>query len=40
MRCHEARKFLGPYLDSELDTRTSQEIELHLESCPQCVTIP
>jgi anti-sigma factor RsiW len=36
MRCHEARKFLGAYLDSELDARTSQEIELHLESCPEC----
>ncbi len=36
MRCHEARKFLGPYLDSELDAKTSLEIEQHLETCREC----
>src|SRR5205823_3674481 len=39
MRCHEARKFLGPYLDSELDAKTSLEIEQHLEACPDCARV-
>jgi anti-sigma factor RsiW len=39
MRCHEARQFLGPYLDSELDAKTTQEIETHLESCPDCARV-
>jgi len=36
MKCAEARKFLRLYLDSERDTKTSLEIEQHLESCPEC----
>ncbi len=36
MRCEEARRFLGPYLDSELDPTTSFEIARHLESCAAC----
>jgi anti-sigma factor RsiW len=39
MRCHEVRKFWGPYLDSELDARTSFEIEQHLEACPDCARV-
>ncbi len=29
----------GPYLDSELDARTSLEIEQHLKSCPECARL-
>ena len=36
MRCHEARNLIGPYLDSELDAKTSCEIVQHLESCAEC----
>jgi anti-sigma factor RsiW len=36
MNCPEARKLLRLYLDSELDAKATQEIELHLESCVEC----
>ncbi|MEW6307190.1 MAG: anti-sigma factor [Verrucomicrobiota bacterium] len=36
MRCHEARGMCGPYLDSELDVKSSFEVEQHLEHCPDC----
>ena len=36
MKCEEARRYLGPYLDSELDPKTSYEIARHLENCPSC----
>lgn len=39
MRCHEVRNLFGPYLDSELDARTSLEIEQHLESCADCACV-
>jgi anti-sigma factor RsiW len=39
MRCHEARQFLGAYLDSELDAKTTQEIESHLENCRDCAAV-
>lgn len=39
MRCHEVRRFIGPYLDSELDAKTSLEIEQHLESCGECARV-
>lgn len=39
MRCHEARELCGPYLDSELDARTSLEIEHHLEHCAECARV-
>lgn len=39
MRCHEVRQFLGPYLDSELDAKTSLEIQQHLEACPDCARV-
>lgn len=36
MRCEDARRFLGPYLDSELDPKTNLEIARHLEGCDGC----
>lgn len=36
MRCHEVRALCGAYLDSELDTKTSIEIEQHLGNCAKC----
>ncbi len=39
MRCHEVRNLFGPYLDSELDAKTSYEIEQHLEMCPDCARV-
>ena len=39
MRCDEVQTLHGPYLDSELDTRTSLEIEQHLKGCPNCARL-
>lgn len=36
MRCDEVRRYLGPYLDSELDAKTSFEMARHLEACEEC----
>jgi anti-sigma factor RsiW len=36
MRCEEASRYLSPYLDSELDPKTSFEISGHLEHCESC----
>jgi anti-sigma factor RsiW len=36
MKCAEARKFVRLYLDSELDSKDSFEVEQHLESCAEC----
>jgi anti-sigma factor RsiW len=36
MKCAEVRKFVRLYLDSELDTEHSFEVERHLESCVEC----
>jgi anti-sigma factor RsiW len=36
MKCAEVRKFIRLYLDSELDTEHSFEVERHLESCAEC----
>jgi anti-sigma factor RsiW len=36
MKCAEVRQLVSPYLDSELDAKTSLEVERHLESCPEC----
>jgi anti-sigma factor RsiW len=36
MRCAEARNLLSLYLDSELDSKDSFEVEQHLESCAEC----
>jgi anti-sigma factor RsiW len=39
MKCDEAQTLYGPYLDSELDARTSLEIEQHLKACPACARL-
>jgi anti-sigma factor RsiW len=39
MRCDELRPLHGLYLDSELDARTTLEIEQHLKSCPECARL-
>ncbi|MHB8522081.1 MAG: anti-sigma factor family protein [Limisphaerales bacterium] len=39
MNCHEIRNLVLAYLDSELDTKTSQEIQLHLQSCGECAQL-
>ena len=39
MKCDELQPLQGPYLDSELDARTSLEIEQHLKACPNCARL-
>lgn len=34
--CRDVEALLGPYLDSELDAKTSLEVSLHLKACPAC----
>jgi len=36
MKCHQIQSLAGPYLDSELDVRTTGEIQHHLAACPDC----
>ncbi len=36
MKCGEVRKLARLYLDSELDSMTTLEVEQHLESCDEC----
>jgi anti-sigma factor RsiW len=36
MTCNEIRNLVLAYLGSELDARTTQEIELHLQACSEC----
>lgn len=36
MSCDETQALIGPYLDSELDVRTTGEIQQHLGACPAC----
>ena len=36
MKCVEVVQFVGPYLDSELDTTTTFQIQAHLAKCPSC----
>lgn len=36
MKCHETRQLFFLYHDSELDPRTVQEVNLHLETCSDC----
>src|SRR6059036_2268520 len=38
MSCEEVRRYVSPYLDSELDGKTSFEIVRHLELCAECST--
>ncbi len=39
MKCNEIRNLVLAYLDSELDARTSQEIQLHLQTCAECAQL-
>ena len=39
MKCDEVQPLHGPYLDSELDAKTSLEIEQHLKACPDCARL-
>ena len=39
MKCNEIRNLVLAYLDSELDAKTSQEIQLHLQSCAECAQL-
>jgi anti-sigma factor RsiW len=36
MKCHQARQLFFLYYDSELDPRSVEEVNLHLEACPAC----
>ena len=39
MKCDEVQSLPGPYLDSELDAKTTFEIEQHLAGCPACAHV-
>lgn len=39
MKCNEIRNHVLAYLDSELDAKTSQEIQLHLQTCAECAEL-
>ncbi len=39
MKCDEVQTMHGPYLDSELDAKTTLEIEQHLAACPACARL-
>ena len=39
MKCNEVQTMQGPYLDSELDAKTTLEIEQHLAACPACARL-
>jgi len=39
MKCHDIENLRAPYLDSELDARTTAEIERHLRCCPECARL-
>lgn len=36
MNCNQARTLLAPWLDDELDSRATTEIESHLSACSRC----
>ena len=36
MTCAEASRLISPWLDDELDIRSSVELELHIAHCPEC----
>ena len=36
MKCEDLQSLYGAYLDSELDARTTLEIQQHLAVCPDC----
>ena len=35
----KSKPLQGPYLDSELDAKTTLEIEQHLAGCPACARL-
>ena len=39
MKCDEVQTIYNPYLDSELDAKTSLEIQQHLATCPACARL-
>ena len=39
MKCDQVQTLHGPYLDSELDAKTSLDIEQHLKACPACARL-
>jgi len=39
MKCNEVQTMQGLYLDSELDAKTTLEIEQHLAGCPACARL-
>src|SRR5258708_5840908 len=39
MKCNEIRNLVLAYLGSELDARTTQEIEIHLHTCAECAEL-
>ena len=39
MKCQQARSYLSPYLDSELDPTTTYDVSRHLDRCPECAQL-
>ena len=39
MNCHDCRKHLHPYLDSELEVQQNLDVLQHLNACPECARI-
>jgi anti-sigma factor RsiW len=39
MTCHSARELIQPFLDEELDTGRTADVEHHLQSCVECAEI-
>jgi anti-sigma factor RsiW len=39
MKCDEVRLLQGPFLDSELDARTTLEVGEHLKTCAECARL-
>ena len=39
MKCDEVQPLHGPYLDSELDAKTTLEIQQHLATCTECTRV-
>ncbi len=39
MKCEEVQQLQGSHLDSELDARTTIDVEEHLKSCPECMRL-
>src|SRR5262245_40227187 len=39
MNCSEAKELIQLYLDEELSSRDTLDVQRHLESCPSCTTL-